>query len=93
MIYNIQFVVERLKPDLYQVLEGTFLIFPDFNIFMASCTWYTNLSLSDPILKEWRHNIGLEFSNFQKIVSSMIAYFWFLFFYYHSYMRYKTWDV
>ena len=37
------------------------LIFPDFNIFTVSCTWYTNLSLFDPILEWWHHNMGLEF--------------------------------
>ena len=35
-IDQIQFVVERSKPDLYGLLEGMFGIFPDFNIFTFS---------------------------------------------------------
>ena len=58
---QMQFMIEGLKPDLYQLLDGMFLTFPDFNIFTASCTWYKHLSLFDPNLKWWRHSIGLEF--------------------------------
>ena len=57
LIYKIQFMV-----------EGMFLIFPDFNIFTATCAWYTNLSLFDLILRWWHHDVGLKFQDFKKIV-------------------------
>ena len=38
LIYQIQFVVEISKPDLYRHLKGMILIFLEINIFTASCT-------------------------------------------------------
>ena len=38
LIYQIQFVAEISKPDLYRHLKGMILIFLEINIFTASCT-------------------------------------------------------
>ena len=42
---------------------------PDNNIFTDNCTQCINYSLFDPLLRWWHHNIGLEFEDFNKIVS------------------------
>ena len=45
------------------------VIVPDFNIFTTSCTWHTNLSHFNPILRLWRHNIFIFLSSLVQFLS------------------------